>query len=106
MKLNNKEVNAEIAIREVEDLNKSELATLANLYIVRQHLGVEPTYERSYSKASSPVTYSISGDSEFLQTAQTKDLQSVMDVMDELMDTLMVVNRKVYDSVMRKIENI
>lgn len=55
------------------------------------------TQQSSNSRAAS---------SDFMQGVDGKDQQSAWAVMDELMDTLKVVNPQTYDSVMRKIGNI
>ena len=44
------------------------------------------------------------GDSDFLQTVKGKSPETVWAVMDELMDTLAMVNHRVYDGVMRKLQ--
>ena len=46
------------------------------------------------------------GDSDFLQAVAGKDPAAVWEILDDLMDTLHVVNPRVYDGVMRKIWNI
>lgn len=46
------------------------------------------------------------GDSDFLKAVFGKKASSAWTVMDELMDTLHVVNPKVYESVMRKIKEL
>lgn len=64
----------------------------------------------AYSQAPAPqYTEEIAGEygkSDLLQAIAGKDLAALWDVMDELMDTLHVVNAKVYDSVMRKIRQV
>lgn len=110
MKLNEKEVNAEIALREVSDLNRSSLQDLANLYVVRDHF-FRPVddYGESYSRAAAPrVTESLDlyGDSDFLRAVSGKDPFEAWSVMDELMDTLKLVQQKAYDSVMRKLREL
>lgn len=111
MNLNEKEVNAEIALREASGLNRTSLQELANLYVVRDHLlNQYQPYDMAYSQAPAPqYTEEIAGEyggSDFLQAIAGKDLAALWDVMDELMDTLHVVNAKVYDSVMRKIRQV
>lgn len=65
-------------------------------------------YGSSYSLASENESKisTLHGDSDFLRAVSGKDSAAAWDVMDELMDTLKVVNGKAYDSVMRKISNI
>ncbi len=50
-----------------------------------------------------PAPLDRCGDSDFLRAVQGKDTASAWGVMDNLMDTLKVVNQRVYESVMRKI---
>lgn len=111
MDLNEREVNAEIAQREASALNRTSLQELANLYVVRDHLfGGKDRYDIGYSMAPAPKSYDEMvgdfGDSDFLQAVTGKDAAQAWAVIDELMDTLRVVNSRVYDSVMRKIREI
>ena len=53
-----------------------------------------------YSGAESVGDY---GDSDFLRAVRGKDPAAMWAVMDELMDTLKMVNQRVYDGVMRRI---
>ena len=66
----------------------------------------------SYSNAEPPEpiimnsgvdTVGDYGDSEFLQAVRGKDPATVWRAMDELMDTMKIINARVYDSVLRKI---
>ena len=64
-----------------------------------------------YSGAPAPVTAEPAtvgeyGDSEFLLAVAEKDPAKAWTVVDELMDTLSLVNRRVYDSVLRKIKSL
>ena len=68
-------------------------------------------YVGYYSGASAPVTAEPAtvgeyGDSEFLLAVAGKDPARAWAVVDELMDTLSLVNRKVYDSMLRKIKSM
>lgn len=58
--------------------------------------------EPFYSTAE-PATVGDHGSSDFLQAVRGKDPGAMWGVMDELMDTLKMVNERVYNSVMRKI---
>ena len=63
-----------------------------------------------YSAAPAPVkTYASEtvgsyGDSDFLQAVSNMAPARAWEVMDELMDSLKIVNERVYNSVMRKLE--
>ena len=108
----------ENAIAELEDVrnpNASTCAKLANLYIVREHLGGEsPDYSRvAYSQASAPISapavsakLEVSGNSDFVKTITGKDSEAVWKVINELMDNLKIVNPNFYESVMGKIRAI
>lgn len=109
----------ENAIAELEDVrnpNASTCAKLANLYIVREHLGGEsPAYTPvAYSQASAPVMSApavsakleVSGNSDFLKAATSKEPGAVWDIIDDLMDTLQASYPKAYETVMRRIESL
>ena len=108
--LDAKEINAEIARLEYVESSYPNYAKLADLYIIRDRMegNVEKplVYEQSYSAAPAVVSAGIDGDSDFLRMVSDKDPQKAWDIMDELMDTLKVVNERTYDSVMRKISAI
>ena len=53
----------------------------------------------SYSHAGPPVV----GESEFSNTISTVGMDRTVEVMDELMQTLSVINPKLYKSVIRKL---
>lgn len=59
----------------------------------------------AYSEAGTPVGETLGeyGDSDFLRAVAGKDPAKAWAVMDELMDTLLTVNSKVYNSVMAKL---
>lgn len=60
----------------------------------------EPPDKDQYSGAESVGNY---GSSDFLQAIQGKDPGAVWKIMDELMDTLKMVNERLYNSIIRKI---
>ena len=89
-------------------------AKLANLYVIRDKMQGAESGERFvgyYSGAPAPVTAEPAtvggyGDSEFLLAVAGMSPEKAWAVVDELMDTLALVNRKVYDSVLRKIKSM
>ncbi len=108
-------------IKEVEwaisELEKSEssftnFSKLADLYAIRDRIingneqNIKPA-TMGYSLAA-PQNDAIEsyGDSEFLQSIVGKSPASAWAVMDELMDTLSVVNPRVYNNVIRKLRQI
>lgn len=46
------------------------------------------------------------GDSDFFRLAAGKNLGAVLEVLDELLETLKITNPRAYASVMRKIQNL
>lgn len=110
------EIRKEIARLEYEESDYKNYAKLADLYVIRKQMQEEERgdggrYVGYYSGAPAPVTAEPAtvgeyGDSEFLLAVAGKDPAKAWTVIDELMDTLALVNRKVYDSVMRKIKGI
>lgn len=78
--------------------NASTCLKLAAFYTIRKELFGNP--EPMYSYAPAPPVY---GDSDFLQEAEGKPVEAVMKIMDELMDSMQVLQPRIYESVMRKI---
>lgn len=105
-----REIDAAIAELEDREATFPRCAKLADLYTVRAHImGQEPPYEREYSRAQGPdikPQAEVYGNSDFLKAVSGKEMSAAWAVMDELMDTLHVVNPKVYDGVMRKINDL
>nr|DAM16325.1 MAG TPA: hypothetical protein [Caudoviricetes sp.] len=114
--LDKAEIRAAIAKLEFDESSYSNYAKLASLYVIRDKMQEEERgdggrYVGYYSGAPAPLTAEPAtvgeyGDSEFLLAVAGKDPAKAWTVIDELMDTLALVNRKVYDSVMRKIKGI
>lgn len=104
--LNEAEIKKEIARLEYEESSYPNYAKLADLYIIRDQMsgGAPQTMRYSAAPAPEPETVGEYGDSDFLRAVDGKPLEKVFSVVDELMDTLRVVNARVYDGVMRKIE--
>ena len=107
--LDRKEIDIEIARLEYGESSYPAYAKLANLYTIRDRMDRQERqmpYEVSYSAAPAALEDSSVvgeyGDSDFLRAASGVDQHDAWAIMDDLMDTLNIVNRKIYDSVMRK----
>lgn len=115
------EIRKEIARLEYEESDYKNYAKLADLYVIRQQMqedeqGSRSTRLHAYSgdlapavqavapQASAPQTVGSYGDSDFLRAIEGKKPSTVWPIIDELMDTLAVVNARVYNSVMQKIK--
>lgn len=105
---NLKEIEWAIHELEQEESSFPVYAKLANLYTVRNEMmGASVPQAASYSEAI-PALAPLEqyGDSDFLIAVSGKDPAAAWKVMDELMDTLQVVNRRAYDGVMRKLDRL
>lgn len=94
------------AIREMEDAphNFVTCQKLATFYLLREYLsGGE--IERGYSGNAEPrEVIGLHGESEFLRVVAGRNPAAVWSVLDELMGTLEVVNPRLYDGVMRRLD--
>ena len=119
--LDKAEIRKEIARLEYEESSYHNYAMLADLYVIRKQMqedeqGSRGTRLHAYSgdpapavqaaapQASAPQTVGSYGDSDFLRAIEGKKPSTVWPIMDELMDTLAIVNARVYNSVMQKIK--
>ena len=97
---------------ETEKSSWNNYEKLAALYIIQnQHKKTPESMAASvmYSTAAAPAVATSSdvreyGDTDFLRAISGKDPAKAWAVVDELMDTLRIVNERVYNSVMRKIQ--
>lgn len=97
--LDETEINRWIARLETEESSWSNYEKLAVLYALRDQHAPEPMM---YSAAPAPVE--VYGDSDFLRAVADVPPDKAWEIMDELMDNLKIVNERVYNSVMRKLE--
>ena len=118
--LDKAEIRKEIARLEYEESSYHNYAMLADLYTIRKQMqedeqGSRSTRMQAYSGDPAPIVQTAApqaeamqavgsyGDSDFLRAVTGKDPSKVWPIMDELMDTVLLVKSSVYDSVMRKI---
>lgn len=85
---------------ETEESSWSNYEKLAALYTI-QNQNREPARESRIVEAYSAVP---APDSDFLRAVASVDPSRAWEVMDELMDSLKVVNERIYNNVMRKLE--
>lgn len=109
------EINRAIAELEAGKTTSTSCAKLADLYAIRDHAEGQAAPRMwaypEYSLAAAPDSVQPSragryGDSEFLSAVAGKDLTAAWKVVDGVMETLRVVNPRVYDSVLRKMRQI
>ena len=75
---------------------------LAAFYTIRREMFGEEK-EHSYSYAPAPSTIVVDGDSEFARIVNGRDQSQVMPVLDELMDTLNIVQPRLYNAVLDRL---
>lgn len=92
------EVSRTIAELETRGTTYATCEKLAILYAVRDH------FEKETLTGTGSKIYT--GGSEFLRAVSCKNNDSVWSVMDELMESLRLVQPKVYDGVMRKLYSL
>lgn len=104
-----REVNMEIDRRELaKDLTWQEARNLAALYVIRANISpaTPQTLEKTISQAlNQSKKNGMHGESVFLRLVSEKNARSVWKIMDELMETLEVLNPRAYESIIKKIEN-
>ena len=96
------------AIAECQGVRNPDASTcmkLAAFYTIKQYMFGEKERHEEYSYAPAPVSDSVSieGDSEFAQIINGKPQKNIWPVIDELMQTLAVVQPKVYAAVLKKL---
>ena len=92
--------------------NANTCIKLASFFIIRRELFEEDKEDEQFSQqpmfsySSGDNLIGRYGDSEFLDAVDGKPVENVMLVMNELMDSMQVLQPRIYDSVMRKIMNL
>lgn len=93
------------AIRECEDapVSYQNCEKLATFYTIREHAFKEESTELEYSY-DAPQGIDDYGDTDFLQAIKGRSEDEIWLIMDELMETILITNPRLYDGVMRKIK--
>lgn len=102
---------AEIEQKSLTYENVEKLAHLYSLYDRESHR--EYRYSRSDEPEEPQVRIirqkepvHLQGDSEFIKLLQRKDFAEAMTIIDELMEVLYITNERLYNGVMRKLEDL
>ena len=77
---------------------------LNNLYPDEAKQGVEPEPVRYSYAVEEPTLYE--SDTEFFRLIENKSTDEILALFDEVMSTLQVVNPKLYEAVLRKLNNM
>lgn len=97
------EIRKWIARLETEDSSWANYEKLAVLYTVLNQQDTDAEKPAPVAYSAAPAPFETYGNSEFLQAVSAVAPQKAWEVMDELMDSLKVVNERVYNGVMRKL---
>ena len=81
--------------------NANTCMMLAAFYTIKDHLFPEEAEIPRYSYDVGTVTYE--SESEFGQAVKDKDINEVLALVDEIMDTLKVLNPRLYASIMARL---
>ena len=89
-----------------EPITSSKRGTLADLFIIYDHLFGQPmnvgySYENKVEN-----TIQTNGDTEFLGLVNGKDTEKVMAVLDELMEATKTLHSRMYDGVLQRLSDI
>lgn len=96
------------AIAECQGERNPDARTCRNLaafYTILDHIQEKndtKSIEDGYSY-DAPPTIEYQSNSDFSNVINGRDVNEIMPILDELMDTLIIVNPRLYDSVMRKL---
>lgn len=99
----------------VRDPNANTCIKLAAFYVILDHIQQTQTADTekadtpTYSYMSAPIgknTVYYESESDFARKIYGMDYEQIMPIVDELMDTLSILNPSLYNGVMRKISEI
>ena len=89
-----------------EPITSSKRGTLADLFIIYDPLFGQP-YNDGYSYENKVENIiQTNGDTEFLATVNGKDTEKVMAILDELMEATKVLQPRIYDQVIERVQAI
>lgn len=89
----------------VRNPNANTCIKLASLLTIKDHM-VTQEQNTGYSFSQPKIdTLTYNSGSEFTELASMSDYNYIIEVFDELMETLQVINPRLYAGVMRKLNN-
>jgi acyl carrier protein len=91
------EIDRTILELENKDTTFANCEKLAWLYTVRDHI--------SGQAAKQPVPIATNGDSDFIRAIDGMDSVCAWNIMDELMQTIRIIQPRMYETVMEKIKS-
>lgn len=89
----------------VRNPNANTCIKLASYYTILEHMfGKEKENIPTYSFSSGPSVIEFIGEGEFAETIRGMDPYDVWPIVNELMNTLQIVNPRLFNSVIRKLK--
>lgn len=89
-----------------EPITSSKRGTLADLFIIYDHLFGQPmNVGYSYDNKIENIIQT-NGDTEFLEIVNGRDTEKVMAIIDELMSVTKTLQPRIYDQVLKKITDL
>ena len=79
---------------------------LAAFQIILDHMDQDQLSTIGYSTGDAGYSFSPGGDSEFLQKVAEVDPVRVWNVIDELVTAVKILNPRLYDGMMRKLDDL
>ncbi len=79
---------------------------LATLYTLKDHLYPSEPVAQQSRDFEVERTVAVEGNTDFLKALDGKSASGAWAVMDELMSTLSVLNTRLYEGVLRRIQNL
>ena len=78
---------------------------LAAFFTIRREMFGEEKEAEHYSYAPAPIrnTIDLNSESEFARAVNGKEVEEVLPVMDELMDTIQILQPRLYSAVLMKL---
>ncbi len=104
-------IEKEIAELEARQIDYGTAEKLAWLYIVRDHIKQPKNYQAAMEEPVEKsemreIVVSSSEDSEFMRVIEGKDLDCVLAIINETMDTLQTTLPRIYNGMMAKLREI
>lgn len=104
-------LDLDVINRDIDELVRrgnsySDCERLAVLCIVKDHIKPSPTPTQNITQKSVSGNVSLKDTSQFLKAVNGKNPQAVWDVMDELMSVIQTLHPRLYDRVLKEIDNI
>ena len=96
-------INGTIAEWEAKELTFVVVERLAWLYIVRDHALIKAKDEEGEDIVIMP-SVAISSGSEFMEACEKADNVKVWSIMDELMNTIKIMQPRLYDATIAKLK--